>query len=130
MSYVWIAAGAAIGGVLRYSVSGMAARAAGEWFPWGTLLVNVSGCLFIGFFAALAGPEGRLIVPAHIRLFVMTGLCGGYTTFSTFSYETLRLVQDGEWSYAGWNILSTMVLCLAGVWAGYHAAMLLLNQRH
>lgn len=129
MSYLWIAAGAALGGMLRYFLSGVAARLAGETFPWGTLVVNVTGCLFIGFFAALAGPEGPLIVPPHVRLFVMTGFCGGYTTFSTFSYETLRLVQDGEWSYAGWNIGSTLALCLAGVWAGYRAAVLL-NQRH
>ncbi len=129
MSYLWIAAGAALGGMLRYFLSGVAARLAGETFPWGTLLVNVTGCMFIGFFAALAGPEGRLILPPNIRLFVMTGLCGGYTTFSTFSYETLRLVQDGEWGYAGWNIAASVVLCLAGVWAGYQAAALL-NQRH
>jgi CrcB protein len=129
VSYLWIAAGAALGGMLRYFLSGVAARLAGETFPWGTLLVNVTGCMFIGFFAALAGPEGRLILPPNIRLFVMTGLCGGYTTFSTFSYETLRLVQDGEWGYAGWNIAASVVLCLAGVWAGYQAAALL-NQRH
>lgn len=129
MSYLWIAAGAAMGGMLRFWLSGVAARLAGETFPWGTLLVNVSGCLFIGFFACLAGPEGRLIVPPNVRLFVMTGLCGGYTTFSTFSYETLRLMQDGEWSYAGFNIAASLLLCLAGVWAGHQAAVLL-NQRH
>lgn len=129
MSYVWIAAGAALGGMLRYFLSGVAARLAGETFPWGTLLVNVTGCLLIGFFASLAGPEGRLIVPSNVRLFVMTGFCGGYTTFSTFSYETLRLLQDREWAYAGWNIAASLLLCLAGVWAGYQAAMLL-NQRH
>lgn len=129
MSYVWIAAGAALGGMLRYFLSGVAARLAGETFPWGTLLVNVTGCLFIGFFASLAGPEGRLIVPSNVRLFVMTGFCGGYTTFSTFSYETLRLLQDSEWAYACWNIAASLLLCLAGVWAGYQAAMLL-NQRH
>lgn len=129
MSYLWIAAGAALGGMLRYYLSGVVLRLAGGIFPWGTLVVNVTGCLFIGFFAALAGPEGRLIVPPHVRLFVMTGFCGGYTTFSTFSFETLRLVQDGEWMYAGWNVASSVAMCLAGVWAGYQAAMLL-NQRH
>lgn len=129
MSYLWIAAGAALGGMLRYYLSGVVLRFAGGIFPWGTLVVNVTGCLFIGFFAALAGPEGRLIVPPHIRLFVMTGFCGGYTTFSTFGFETLRLVQDGEWMYAGWNVASSVAMCLAGVWAGYQAAMLL-NQRH
>jgi len=128
VSYLWIAAGAALGGMLRYFFSGMAARLAGETFPWGTLFVNVTGALIVGFFVALTGPEGRLIAPPHVRLFVMTGFCGGYTTFSTFSLETLRLMQDREWAYAGWNIASSIALCLAGVWAGYQAAMLL-NER-
>lgn len=128
MSYLWIAAGAALGGMLRYFFSGVAARLAGETFPWGTLFVNVTGALIVGFFVALTGPEGRIIAPPHVRLFVMTGFCGGYTTFSTFSLETLRLMQDREWAYAGWNIASSTALCLAGVWAGYQAAMLL-NER-
>ncbi len=125
---MWIAAGAALGGILRYFFSGVAARLAGETFPWGTLFVNVSGSVIIGFFVSLTGPEGRLIVPANVRLFVMTGLCGGYTTFSTFSLETLRLLQDREWAYAAGNIAGSLLLCLAGVWAGYQAA-LLLNER-
>lgn len=128
MNYLWIAAGAALGGVLRYFFSGVAARLAGETFPWGTLFVNVTGCMVIGFFVSLTGPDGRLIVPANIRLFVMTGLCGGYTTFSTFGLETLRLMQDREWAYAAWNTAASLLLCLAGVWAGYQAA-LLLNER-
>ncbi|MFZ5927533.1 MAG: fluoride efflux transporter CrcB [Acidobacteriota bacterium] len=128
MNYLWIAAGAALGGVLRYYFSGVAARLAGETFPWGTLFVNITGCMAIGFFVSLTGPDGRLIVPAHIRLFVMTGLCGGYTTFSTFGLETLRLLQDREWAYAAGNIVSSLLLCLGGVWAGYQAA-LFLNER-
>jgi len=128
VTYLWIAAGAALGGMLRYFFSGMAARLAGGAFPWGTLFVNVTGAIIIGFFVALTGPEGRLIAPPNIRLFVMTGFCGGYTTFSTFSLETLRLLQDREWAYAGWNIAASLLLCLAGVWAGYQAAMLL-NER-
>lgn len=114
--------------MLRYFLSGVAARLAGETFPWGTLFVNVTGCIVIGFFVSLTGPGGRLIVSSNVRLFVMTGLCGGYTTFSTFSLETLRLMQDREWAYAVWNIASSIALCLAGVWAGYQAAMLL-NER-
>jgi CrcB protein len=128
VNYLWIAAGAALGGMLRYFLSGAAARLAGETFPWGTLFVNVTGCVAIGFFVALTGPDGRFIVPSHVRLFVMTGFCGGYTTFSTFSLETLRLLQDREWAYAGFNIAASVVLCLAGVWAGYQAA-LLVNER-
>ncbi len=128
MNYLWIAAGAALGGVLRYFFSGVAARLAGETFPWGTLFVNVTGCIVIGFFVAFTSPDGRLLVPAHLRLFVITGLCGGYTTFSTFSLETLRLLQDREWAYAGANIAASLLLCLAGVWAGYQAATFL-NER-
>jgi len=114
--------------MLRYFFSGVAARLAGETFPWGTLFVNVTGCMIIGFFVSLTGPEGRLVVPSHVRLFVMTGICGGYTTFSTFSLETLRLLQAREWASAGWNVASSMGLCLAAVWAGYEAA-LFLNER-
>jgi len=89
------------------------------------MLVNVAGCLFIGFFAALTAPEGRLLVPTHARQFVMVGLCGGFTTFSTFSLETLNLTRDGEWGRAAANILGTLVLCLAGVWLGHALAELL-----
>ncbi len=114
--------------MLRYFFSGVAARLMGETFPWGTLFVNVTGCLAIGFFVSLTGPDGRLIVPSHVRLFVMTGLCGGYTTFSTFSLETLRLMQDREWAFAAWNMASSVAMCMTAVWAGYEAAVLL-NER-
>jgi len=128
MNYVWVALGAAFGGIFRYWCYGWAARLAGETFPWGTLLVNVVGSTFIGWFASATGPEGRMLAPVSMRLFVMTGICGGYTTFSTFSLETLRLMQDGEWLQAGANIAWSLVLCLAGVWAG-HALAVWMNQR-
>lgn len=120
--------GAALGGALRYWVSGWAARPGAETFPWGTMLVNVTGSLLIGFFAAWTGPEGRVMVTPQTRLLVMTGVCGGYTTFSTFSLETLRLMQDREWGFAAMNVAGSVVLCLAGVWAGHWLANGL-NQR-
>lgn len=128
MSYLWVALGAALGGIMRYWVSGVAARLGAETFPWGTLFINVSGSLFLGFFATLTGPEGRAIVQPGTRLFVMTGVCGGFTTFSTFSLETLRLAQDSEWGYAGLNAGLSLILCLAGVWAG-HLLAVAINER-
>ncbi|MBI4889579.1 MAG: fluoride efflux transporter CrcB [Acidobacteria bacterium] len=128
MTYVWIAAGAALGGMLRFWCSGAAARLGAETFPWGTLFINAAGSAFIGFFATLTGPEGRLLVAPNIRFFVMTGICGGFTTFSTFSLETLRLIQDRQWAFASLNIAASIVLCLLGVWLGHQFAALL-NQR-
>jgi fluoride exporter len=117
-SYFWIAIGSALGGIARYWCSGIAARLFGETFPWGTLIVNVIGSFVIGLFAALTGPEGRIFVPSVARQFVMIGLCGGYTTFSSFSLQTLNLTTDGEYLYAGLNIVLSVVLCLIAVWLG------------
>ena len=105
MTYLWIAIGSALGGVARFWCSGVAARTIGETFPWGTLIVNVVGSFIIGFFATLTGPDGRLFVSSTARQFVMIGFCGGYTTFSSFSIQTLNLVQEGEWLRAGGNIV-------------------------
>ena len=102
--YFWIAIGSALGGVARYWCSGVAARLIGETFPWGTLIVNVVGSFIIGFFATLTGPDGRIFVGTTARQFVMIGLCGGYTTFSSFSLQTLNLMNDGEWLQAGASI--------------------------
>jgi CrcB protein len=121
-SYLWIAIGGALGSVARYWCSGVAARLIGETFPWGTLIVNVVGSLIIGFFATITGPEGRLLVGTIPRQFVMIGICGGYTTFSSFSIQTLNLLNDGEWLYAGANIVASVVACLLAVWLGHVAA--------
>jgi CrcB protein len=119
MVYFWIAAGSALGGIARFWCSGVIARAFGETFPWGTLIVNVSGSLLIGIIAALTGPDGRVFLGSTTRLALMAGFCGGYTTFSSFSLQTLSLVQDGEWWLAGANIALSVVACLVAVWAGY-----------
>ena len=118
-TYLWIALGSAAGGAARYFCSGYVGRHLGETFPWGTVLVNAAGCLLIGFFAALTAPEGRMFIPSHARQFVMVGLCGGFTTYSTFSLETLNLARNGEWGRALANVLGTLALCLAAVWLGY-----------
>jgi CrcB protein len=121
-SYIWIAIGSALGGVARYWCSGVAARLVGETFPWGTILVNITGSFIIGFFATLTGPDGRVYVGSLGRQFVMIGICGGYTTFSSFSLQTLNLMDDGEWFGAGANIVLSVVCCLVAVWLGHLAA--------
>jgi CrcB protein len=121
-AYIWIAIGSALGGMARYWCSGLAARLIGETFPWGTIIVNVAGSLIIGFFATLTGPDGRIFTDTLTRQFVMIGLCGGFTTFSSFSLQTLNLANDGEWLQAGGNIVGSVVLCLIAVWMGYMLA--------
>lgn len=121
--YLWIALGSALGGIARYWCSGVAARLFGETFPWGTLFVNVTGSFLIGFFATLTGPDGRIFAGSTMRQFVMLGIFGGFTTFSSFSLQTLNLVQDGEMLHAGGNIVGSVVLCLLAVWLGHVAAL-------
>jgi CrcB protein len=120
--YIWIAIGSALGGISRYACSGLSARLIGETFPWGTFLVNVVGSFIIGFFATLTEPDGRFYMSSTTRQFVMTGFCGGFTTFSSFSLQTLNLIHDGEMVRAGANIGASVVCCLIAVWAGYLVA--------
>jgi CrcB protein len=128
VTYLWIGLGSALGGMARYWCSGFVADRIGETFPWGTLLVNVVGSFIIGFFATLTAPDGgRLLVGSTARQFVMVGILGGYTTFSSFSLQTLNLARDGEWLRAGANIVLSVVLCLVAVWLG-HIAAAALNQ--
>jgi CrcB protein len=119
ITYVWVAIGSALGGMARYGCSGLAARLIGETFPWGTLIVNILGSFVIGFFATVTGPDGRYMLGSVARQFVMVGFCGGFTTFSSFSLQTLNLMNDGEWFRAGANIGGSVVCCLVAVWAGH-----------
>jgi fluoride exporter len=127
MTYLWVALGSALGGTARYWLSGVVAHRVGESFPWGTLFVNVTGSFVIGLFGALSGPGGRLFVPSDARIFVMVGICGGYTTFSSFSLQTLNLARDGEWLWASGNVVISVVACLVGVWLG-HAGAVAINR--
>src|SRR5229473_2248297 len=121
-NYIWVAIGGAVGTTGRYWLSGLVARLIGETFPWGTLLINVTGSFIIGFFATLTGPDGRVFVGSTARQFVMVGICGGFTTFSSFSLQTLNLMNDGEWLRAGANVGASVMLCLVSVWAGHALA--------
>jgi len=119
LNAVWIFAGGGLGSVARWWASGFVANHIGQTFPWGTLFVNVTGSFIIGLFSTLTGPQGRILASASFRQFFMLGVCGGYTTFSSFSLQTLNLAGDGEWFRAGANATLSLVLCLAGVWLGH-----------
>jgi CrcB protein len=119
MTALWVIIGSALGGGARYWCSGFIARTIGETFPWGTLTVNAVGSLIIGLIAALTGPDGRLLMGTEARQFIMMGVLGGFTTFSSFSLQTLTLAQDGEWTRAGLNVVGSVVVCLVAVWAGW-----------
>jgi CrcB protein len=118
-SYISVALGSIVGAVARFLVSVLFVSQFGDGFPWGTLFVNVTGSFVIGFYAALTGPDGRLFVSARQRLFVMVGICGGYTTFSAFSLETLRFVQSGNAHTALIYLLVSAVTWIASVWLGH-----------
>ena len=124
-SYFWIGIGAALGGMARFWLSEVVANIAGEAFALGTLVINVLGSFVIGLFATITGPDGRFLVGSVTRQFVMIGICGGFTTFSSFSLQTLNLVNEGEWLYAGLNIGASFALCLLAVWIGQAAAVYL-----
>jgi fluoride exporter len=123
MNYLIVAAGSAIGGMGRYYFTGLAARLISDVFPWGTLLINVGGSFVIGVLAAFITNDGAHPFVAHeLRLLLMIGVCGGFTTFSSFSLETLNLARNGEWLAAGGYIAGSFVLCLAVVAVGYFSA--------
>jgi CrcB protein len=125
MMYLWVALGGALGSVARYACSLGAARWLGSAFPWGTLLVNVAGSFAIGLLAALfVAADGRLLVSPEAREFVAVGILGGFTTFSSFSVETLNLARSGALGAAAANAGLSLVLCLAAVWLGFTAATL------
>jgi len=116
---LWILLGSALGGMARYAFSGFVARRIGEIFPWGTLLVNISGSFVIGLAAGEIAPGGALPGNLTVRELVMIGLCGGYTTFSSFSLQTLALARGGDFFRAFGNIAASVLLCFLAAWAGY-----------
>jgi protein CrcB len=122
LTYLYIALGGAIGSVLRAWTANVFVRMAGSHFPWGTIFINVTGSFIIGFFGALTTSDGRFTAHPDARAFVMIGICGGFTTFSSFSLQTLDLARDGKVGEAFANIGLSVILCLLAVTAGYASA--------
>ncbi len=128
LDYFWIMLGGALGSGARFWASGVVASRFGETFPFGTLFVNVTGSFLIGAFAGLTDPTGATLVSPRLRQFVMIGICGGYTTFSSFSLQTLDLARDGDWLRAGVNVVFSVICCLVAVWLGRSVSFLLFNR--
>jgi protein CrcB len=122
MTYIWIGIGGALGSMARAWLALAVARVAGAQFPWGTILINILGSFAIGFFGTLTTNDSRFAAPADLRAFVMVGICGGFTTFSSFSLQTLELARDGRIAQAAGNIGISVVCCLLAVTAGYFGA--------
>ena len=121
LAYLWVAIGGALGSMARYGLGGLVSDKFGQAFPWGTLVINVTGSFVIGFLGALTAPGGKMTPQSRVLAtqLLITGVCGGYTTFSSFSLQTLNLLRDREWLYAGGNILLSVILCMIAVWLGY-----------
>ncbi len=118
-----VAAGGAAGSLLRYWATLAAARVGWVAFPWSTIAINVVGSFVIGWVATATMPGGASPASHEARLLVMTGLCGGFTTFSAFSLQTLDLLRAGDWTGAAANVLLSVMLCLAAVALGHWMAM-------
>ena len=118
-AYFCVAVGGALGSLGRFWLSDWVAERYGMVFPWGTLVINITGSFLIGMFYALYEPGGHMEASPTFRQFFMIGICGGYTTFSSFSLETLLQMKSGNWLYAGSYVLSSVLLCLIAVWLGY-----------
>jgi CrcB protein len=122
--YFWVAFGGALGSVARYWMGVRISLLAGLTFPWATILINVLGSLVIGFLATFTGPTGRVPAPLDARAFLIVGMCGGFTTFSAFSLQTLDLARDGRLLLAGANIVLSVVLCFVAAALGHWLATL------
>ena len=118
-TWLAVAAGGALGSVARFWMTGAVAAAMGARFPWGTLIINILGSFVIGATAGLTLTPERMGLHPDVRVFVMVGICGGFTTFSSFSLQTLELIQGGEMASALAYIAGSVLLCLAFVWAGW-----------
>ncbi|MBI3585770.1 MAG: fluoride efflux transporter CrcB [Ignavibacteriales bacterium] len=115
--------GGGIGAAARYWLSGVVYQKVSTDFPYGTLTVNAIGCLLIGIL--MAAMEERFLVQPSLRVFLTIGILGGFTTFSTFSFETIALLRDGEILYALVNIFTSIFVCLFGTWVGMQIGKLL-----
>lgn len=116
MAYLIVGLGAFLGANCRYLVGGWAADRWGVAFPYGTMIINLSGSFVIGLFLTLIGE--RFVAPPGLRLFFAVGFLGAYTTFSTFTFESLALIQSRSYLLAGSNLIGSVVLGMLAVWAG------------
>lgn len=123
MQYLWIGLGGFVGANARFLVQQWAANRWGAEFPYGTMIANVSGSFIIALFLTLA--TGRLPISPEIRLFVAVGFLGGFTTFSSFSFETFQLIEQSGWEAATMNFLGNTILGLVGVVMGIYLARLI-----
>jgi fluoride exporter len=121
MLYLWVAIGGAVGSVARFWLGNAMAEAVGAAFPWGTLLINILGSFVISFFGGLTGMGHRFALPSEARIFVTVGLCGGFTTFSSFSLQTVELARTGQAGRAALYVAASVIIglaaCAVGVWA-------------
>jgi CrcB protein len=122
MLYLWVAIGGALGSVARFWLGNVVALTVGSAFPWGTLLINVVGSFVISFFSILTGASHRFALPNEARLFVTVGICGGFTTFSSFSLQTVELMRSGQPGRAGMYVAASIILCVAACALGYWSA--------
>jgi CrcB protein len=113
--------GSALGGLLRYSLA-RAVMNSDVAFPLSTLLINIIGCFVIGFYGTFTLAGGRFEASENVRLFVMVGICGGFTTFSSFSLQTFDLLRAGAWGRATANVVLSVTLCMLAVAAGHYMA--------
>lgn len=120
-AWLWVGCGSALGGVGRYACTLAVEQGARSDFPWGTLTVNLLGSALIGLLAVLAWTDGRALIDGPMRVFLLIGVLGGFTTFSSFSLQSLGLMQAGDWWAAAAYVLGSVLSCLAGVWAGTQA---------
>ena len=122
MNYFWVAFGGALGSMARYAVAN-AAVSISLTIPWGTIIINVLGSFVIGWFASLTSQPGRIPMSDEARVFVMVGICGGFTTFSAFSLQTFSLLRSEQWMSALVNVLVSVVVCVVAVGLGHWVAL-------
>jgi CrcB protein len=118
-TWLAVAAGGALGSLARFWLAAIMTMLTGPRFPWGTLLINVLGSFIIGLVAGLTAVPVRIGMHPDVRVFVMVGVCGGFTTFSAFSLQTLELLQSGEIASALGYMAGSLLFCLIAVWAGW-----------
>ena len=119
LAWLAVAVGGVIGSLGRFWLTGVMTALTGPQFPWGTLLINVLGSFVIGLIAGFTLTPARVVMHPDLRIFLMTGFCGGFTTFSSFSLQTLELLQAGEVAPALGYILGSVVLCVLGTLGGW-----------